>query len=122
MALRRAGWDTGGWDVLLESDAVNVQPEAVATFDKGHVHQSVAFHAAEDYLSMSLQASPDDSGVHFRFYCTERLDEVLSIVTNAQDTVTRTDYMSLLQDILEICTKTYVESSGELILVKFKDS
>jgi hypothetical protein len=118
--LRAARWNLGEWDELLESDAVNVSPEATATYQSSISFLTLEYHAAEDYVALGLHDAPDEA-VRFRFHCGETLAEALSVITTAQDAVSRADYMSVLQDLLEVCPETYAEVGETLVKIEFED-
>jgi hypothetical protein len=118
--LAAAGWDVGGWDEILESDAVNVSPEAVAHYENAESALTLEYHAAEDFVALTLDDG-SRKGIRFRFHCADRLAEAVAVIIGSQEFVSRSTYMSLLQDLLEICPTTYADVDGELVKIEFED-
>jgi hypothetical protein len=119
--LQRSGWDIGGMDTLLESDALDVTPEAAATKWGERTNLLLEYNAREEFVALTISDADSHSAVRYRFHCRDVFEEMLHSIVERQEQIHRDHYVHLLEKLVELCPHVYADVNGELVRLKLEE-
>lgn len=116
--LTNAGWDNTAFNRLFDKGK-NVKAEARMTFrNPQRVELSVTYYASYGLLYFGMR-DEDGLGISIASRPHNRIEEWLDIVVSGQQNVSKDNYRTCIQSILDAFpdTRQEIEREGELVLV-----
>lgn len=109
--LGRTGWDLEGWLTSYESiDAV--WPEVEAFYESETASLCVTYSIESEHVSVLVGTKDHEEYVEFRVYPENKLEELLELIIEYQDTVSFDDYRDLLRSMRDLCGGAFWEQQG----------